>query len=258
MSERTPVPGLPRVGHAGEPGPLGPRLQSFRRRAGLSQEVAASRAGISTRALRDIERGRVRRPQSRTLQRLAQALGLTGGELTDLLAAARTGPPRGAGRPRLLILGPLSLQRGQAPVPVTSPMLRRLLGLLALKHPEPATQQEVTDTLWPSGPPGSHQSLVHTYVSQVRRLLEPGGPRTVPPPTVARTPTGYLLEASRNQIDLGHFDELLVQAQRLHRAPDPGAAYELLTRALKCAQAFGSSRIGAPARYASMASTAWP
>src|SRR5690349_7647242 len=119
MSERTPVPGLPRVGHPGEPGPLGPRLQSFRRRAGLSQEVAASRAGISTRALRDIERGRVRRPQSRTLQRLAQALGLTGGELTDLLAAARTGPPRGAGRPRLLILGPLSLQRGRTPVPVT-------------------------------------------------------------------------------------------------------------------------------------------
>lgn len=233
MSERTSATGLPWGGPAGEPGPFGPRLQSFRRRAGLSQEVAALRAGISTRALRDIERGRVQRPQSRTLQRLAEALGLTGGELSDLLAAARTGPPRVAGRPRLLILGPLSLQRGQTPVPVTSPMLRRLLGLLALKHPEPSTQQEITDTLWPSGPPSSHQSLIHTYVSQVRRLLEPGGPRTVPPPTVARTPTGYLLEASRNQIDLGHFDELLAQAKRLHRAPDPGAAYESLTQALQ-------------------------
>ncbi|MEU2428959.1 BTAD domain-containing putative transcriptional regulator [Streptomyces sp. NPDC007861] len=233
MSERTPATGLPRGGPAGEPGPFGTWLQAFRRRAGLSQEVAASRAGISTRALRDIERGRVQRPQSRTLRRLAAALGLTGGELADLLAAARTGPPRGAGRPRLLILGPLSLQRGQTPVPVTSPMLRRLLGLLALKHPEPSTQQEITDTLWPSGPPTSHQSLIHTYVSQVRRLLEQGVPRTVPPPTVARTPTGYLLEASRNQIDLGHFDELLAQAERLHRAPDPRAVYESLTQALQ-------------------------
>ncbi len=233
MSERTSATGLPQAGLAGEPGPLGPRLQSFRRRAGLSQEVAASRAGISTRALRDIERGRVQRPQSRTLQRLAEALELTGGELADLLAAARTGPPRAAGRPRLLILGPLSLQRGHTPVPVTSPMLRRLLGLLALKHPESSTQQEITDTLWPSGPPSSHQSLVHTYVSQVRQLLEPGGLRTVPPPTVVRTPTGYRLEASRNQIDLGHFDELLAQATRVYRASDPGAAYESLTQALQ-------------------------
>lgn len=233
MSERTSAAGLPRGGPADEPGPFGPRLQSFRRRAGLSQEMAALRAGISTRALRDIERGRVQRPQSRTLTRLAEALGLTGGELAGLLAAARTGPPRGAGRPRLLILGPLSLQRGQSPVPVSSPMLRRLLGLLALKHPEPSTQREITDTLWPSGPPTSHQSLIHTYVSQVRRLLEPDGPRSVPSPTVARTPTGYLLEASRSQIDLGHFDELLAQAERLHRAQDPRAAYETLTQALR-------------------------
>lgn len=232
MSE-TSVTGLHRGGPAGEPGLFGPRLQSFRRRAGLSQEVAASRAGISTRALRDIERGRVQRPHSRTLQRLADALGLTGGELADLLDAARSGPPRGAGRPRLLILGTLSLQRGQTPVAVTSPRLRRVVGLLALKHPEPSTQQEITDTLWPSGPPSSHQSLIHTYVSQVRQLLGPGGPRTVPPPTVVRTPNGYQLEASRNHIDLGHFDELLDRATRQHRAQDPGAAYESLTQALQ-------------------------
>ncbi|MFJ3816694.1 BTAD domain-containing putative transcriptional regulator [Streptomyces sp. NPDC090056] len=234
MSGRAPATGVPQEGPGGERGPFGLRLRAFRRRAGLSQETAAARAGISTRALRDIERGRVQRPQSRTLQRLAEALGLSSGELGELLAADRTGPsPRGAGLPRLLILGPLSLQRGRTPVPVTSPMLRRLLGLLALKHPEPSTQQEITDVLWPSGPPSSHQSLVHTYVSQVRRLLEQGGVRNGPPPTVVRTPTGYLLEAPRNQIDLGHFDELLDQAERLHRAPDPVSAYESLTRALR-------------------------
>ncbi|WP_343240300.1 BTAD domain-containing putative transcriptional regulator [Streptomyces sp. SID14515] len=215
-------------------GEVGPRVQSFRRRAGLSQEAAASRAGVSTRALRDIERGRVRRPRPHTLRSLAEALALSGEELADLLAAAaRTGPPRDTGRPRLLILGPLALRRGRTPVPVTSPMLRRLLGLLALKHPEPATQQEITDILWPSGPPHSHPSLIHTYVSQVRRLLEPCGPRTDPPPTVVRTPTGYRLEASRSQIDLGHFDELLAQAERLRRASDPEPVHASLTQALR-------------------------
>ncbi|MFE7334280.1 BTAD domain-containing putative transcriptional regulator [Streptomyces griseus] len=214
---------------------VGPRVQLLRRRAGLSQEAAASRAGVSTRALRDIERGRVRRPRPHTLRSLAEALELSGEELADLLtAAARTGAPRDTGRPRLLILGPLTLRRGRTPVPVTSPMLRRLLGLLALKHPGPATQREITDVLWPSGPPHSHPSLIHTYVSQVRRLLEPCGPRTDPPPTVVRTPTGYRLEASRSQIDLGHFDELLAQAERLRGASDPETVYASLAQALRC------------------------
>ncbi|MEU2408067.1 BTAD domain-containing putative transcriptional regulator [Streptomyces rubiginosohelvolus] len=225
-------PGGP--GEGDERGTVGPRIQSFGRRAGLSQEAAASRAGISTRALRDIERGRARRPRVHTLRSLAATLGLSDDELADLLADARTGPPRDTGRPNLLILGPLVLRRGRTPVPVSSPMLRRLLGLLALKHPEPATQQEITDTLWPSGPPRSHPSLIHTYVTQARRLLAPCGPQDAPLPTVVRSPTGYRLEASRDRTDLGRFDELLARAERLRHAPDPEALYAALAEALRC------------------------
>ncbi|MFI0009421.1 BTAD domain-containing putative transcriptional regulator [Streptomyces globisporus] len=221
-------------GHEDERGTVGPRIQSFRRRAGLSQEAAASRAGISTRALRDIERGRARRPRVHTLRSLAGTLGLSDDELAGLLADARTGPPRDTGLPSLLILGPLVLRRGRTPVPVAGPMQRRLLGLLALKHPEPATQQEITDILWPSGPPRSHPSLIHTYVTQTRRLLGPCGPRSARPPTVVRTPTGYRLEASRNRVDLGHFDELLARAERLYDASDLEARYASLTEALRC------------------------
>ncbi|MZE54714.1 helix-turn-helix domain-containing protein, partial [Streptomyces sp. SID5770] len=93
MSERAPATGDFGGGPEGEAGAFGPRLRAFRRRAGMSQETAAARAGISTRALRDIERGRVQRPQSRTLQRLAGALGLSSGELGELLAADRAGAP---------------------------------------------------------------------------------------------------------------------------------------------------------------------
>ncbi|WP_236602348.1 helix-turn-helix domain-containing protein, partial [Streptomyces sp. MBT72] len=107
-------------GEADERGTVGPRIQSFRRRAGLSQEAAASWAGISTRALRDIERGRARRPRVHTLRSLAATLGLSDDELADLLADARTGPPRDTGRPSLLILGPLVLRRGRTPVPIGS------------------------------------------------------------------------------------------------------------------------------------------
>ncbi|MFE6915315.1 BTAD domain-containing putative transcriptional regulator [Streptomyces rubiginosohelvolus] len=236
MSDTASATGDPQGGPGGEDerGTVGPRIQSFRRRAGLSQEAAASRAGISTRALRDIERGRARRPRVHTLRSLAATLGLSDDELADLLADARTGPPRDTGRPSLLILGPLVLRRGPTPVPVAGLMPRRLLGLLALKHPEPATQQEITDILWPSGPPRSHPSLIHTYVTQVRRLLGPCGPRSARPSAVVRTPTGYRLEASRDRTDLGRFDELLARAERLRHAPDPEVLYASLTEALRC------------------------
>ncbi|MFF8981937.1 BTAD domain-containing putative transcriptional regulator [Streptomyces globisporus] len=236
MSDTPSATGDPQGGPGGEDerGAVGPRIQSFRRRAGLSQEETASRAGISTRALRDIERGRARRPRVHTLRSLGGALGLSDDELAGLLAEARTGPPRDTGRPSLLILGPLVLRRGRTPVPVAGPMLRRLLGLLALKHPEPATQQEITDILWPSGPPRSHPSLIHTYITQARRLLGACGSRSTRPPAVVRTPTGYRLEASRDRVDLGHFDELLARAEPLHDASDLEARYAALTEALRC------------------------
>ncbi|MFG2821806.1 BTAD domain-containing putative transcriptional regulator [Kitasatospora sp. NPDC048365] len=204
---------------------LGERLQALRRRAGLSQEAAAARAGVSTRALRDLERDRVRQPRAATVRRLADALDLSEDDLAGLRDAVRGRAPHSTGGPRVLVLGPLALRRGTATVPVTGPMLGRLLGLLALKHPEPAGMQEITDILWPTGPPGSWQSLIHTYVSQVRRLLAPAGP------TVTRTPTGYLLQASPHLIDLGRFDALLTRATGGHPAPE--AAYESLTRALR-------------------------
>ncbi|MFB6889353.1 BTAD domain-containing putative transcriptional regulator [Kitasatospora sp. NPDC056327] len=249
MAERTPAdgpaPGVPADGPAGGaadgpadgPAPFGPRLRTYRRRAGLSQDAAAARAGISTRALRDLEHDRVRRPRPQTLRRLAGVLELTGGELTGLLAGlsatAPAAPSRDTAGPRLLVLGPFVLDPGRTPAPVTGPMLRRLLGLLALKHPEPATQQEITDVLWPSGPPGSRQNLVHTYVSRARRLLEPDRPHGAPPPAVVRTPTGYRLAAPGDATDLGRFDGLLARATDGRRPPDRAAAYEALTRALR-------------------------
>ncbi|MFG2694684.1 BTAD domain-containing putative transcriptional regulator [Kitasatospora sp. NPDC048407] len=197
--------------------PFGPRLRALRRRSGLSQQAAAERAGLSTRALRDLEQGRVRRPRPRTLRQLAEALAISDEELADAQRELDDGP-------RLLVLGPLELRTGGDPVPVTSPMLRRLLGLLALKHPEPATRQEITDTLWPDGPPDSQQSLVHTYVSQARRLLATG---------VARTPTGYRLTAGPQDTDLGRFDALLARTVCTHHAPDPATVHETLALALR-------------------------
>jgi tetratricopeptide (TPR) repeat protein/transcriptional regulator with XRE-family HTH domain len=59
-----------------ETGAFGAWLRSCRQSAGLSQEALAERAGLSIRAVRNLERGRTGAPHSGSLSRLADALAL--------------------------------------------------------------------------------------------------------------------------------------------------------------------------------------
>jgi predicted ATPase/transcriptional regulator with XRE-family HTH domain len=68
---------------------LGLVLKRYRAAAGLSQEGLAARAGLSTRAISDLERGLHRAPHGDTLDRLAAALALSAQQRAVLLAAAR-------------------------------------------------------------------------------------------------------------------------------------------------------------------------
>ncbi|GGW35736.1 hypothetical protein GCM10010503_09350 [Streptomyces lucensis JCM 4490] len=73
---------------------FGQRLRLLRARAGLSQEALSHAAGVSVRALADMERGRTRGPQRRTVQALAEALGLDADDAAGLEESAALGRPR--------------------------------------------------------------------------------------------------------------------------------------------------------------------
>lgn len=68
-------------------------LLALRRAGRLTQEELAEASGLSVRAIRELERGRVRVPQRRTASALADALGLASEDRDRLLAAARAGRP---------------------------------------------------------------------------------------------------------------------------------------------------------------------
>nr|WP_194924229.1 helix-turn-helix domain-containing protein [Catenulispora pinisilvae] len=55
---------------------LGGDLRALRRGKGLSIEELATRAGVSVRAISEIERGRTRRPHPNTMRRISGALGV--------------------------------------------------------------------------------------------------------------------------------------------------------------------------------------
>jgi len=68
---------------------LGKLVRDLRRAAGLTQEELASRAGLSTRAISDLERGVNHTPRPTTVQLLAAGLGLSDREREHFDAVAR-------------------------------------------------------------------------------------------------------------------------------------------------------------------------
>ena len=68
-------------------------LVRYRKSVGLTQEMLAERAGISTRSVSDMERGLVRNPRRRTWQALAGALALAEPDRSEFLRAVEPPTP---------------------------------------------------------------------------------------------------------------------------------------------------------------------
>jgi len=92
---------------------FGALLKRARLAAGLTQEGLAERAGLSAKAVSDLERGPARTPQLDTVARLAGALALDREGRAGLLAAARP-PAAPPARPRLTLPRPLTPLIGRA------------------------------------------------------------------------------------------------------------------------------------------------
>jgi non-specific serine/threonine protein kinase len=82
---------------------FGALLRHYRLAAGLTQEDLASRAGLSARAITDLERGARRFPYEDTRRRLAEALGITDTERVSFEVAGQRPSPsaRDHARPTL-------------------------------------------------------------------------------------------------------------------------------------------------------------
>jgi DNA-binding SARP family transcriptional activator/tetratricopeptide (TPR) repeat protein/DNA-binding XRE family transcriptional regulator len=216
------------------PGSLGGLLRRLRQEAGLTQQELAERAVVSLRTLRDIEVGRVRRPRAGSMRRLAAALPTAGPAHHELLTARMTGPAvaEPAARVWLGVLGPLAIRVGEAPLELTSPMQRDLLGLLALRAGEVVPRDEIVEMLWAGAPPRSCSTLVHVYVSQLRRALEPGRTRRAPSELIVASRGGYLLRVEESQLDLAWAERLAVRAAQAQAGGEHDRAYRLFEQAL--------------------------
>ncbi len=79
--------------------PFGQLVRRYRLESELTQEALAERAGLSVRAVRDIEAGGKHRPRRDTIDLLVNALDVPATERSAFLDAARAGEPAEATRP---------------------------------------------------------------------------------------------------------------------------------------------------------------
>jgi DNA-binding SARP family transcriptional activator len=98
---------------------------------------------------------------------------------------------------------------------------RSVLAALALRLGSDLSPAALVELVWGSTPPRGALGTLHSYVSGVRRILEPGlGPRQRPS-VLLTSDHGYRLDLRHDQVDAHHFaDEVRVR----HRALAPLAS----------------------------------
>jgi DNA-binding SARP family transcriptional activator/tetratricopeptide (TPR) repeat protein len=197
-------------------------------RSGLTQAELADRAGLSLRGLRDMETGRSNRPHLASIRRLAEVLDLSAEQRAPLLArvgaVVAENPIASAtpGESSVGILGPLTVRLDGPQRHLGTPMLRRLLGLLALHAPGPAPIDRIMAGLWDGRPPRSARRQVHIRIGRLRRLL--GAER------VESVAGGYRL---RGGLDASDFCDLVETAGRALAGGDRAGARDRYARALR-------------------------
>ncbi|MEV4569452.1 NB-ARC domain-containing protein [Nonomuraea sp. NPDC049419] len=110
-SARCTPPGA--AGETGDGHAAGALLRGWRKRALLTQEQLAEKAGLNVRTVRRLESGGLQ-PRSRSVLLIAQALGLCGEEREQLAAAARGAPAAPADEPAISPIVPRQLPAGLA------------------------------------------------------------------------------------------------------------------------------------------------
>lgn len=129
------------------------------------------------------------------------------------------------------IIGTLGVRRGEEVLgsqELGGPKCRQILEILLLQLGRPVSKSRLIELLWEGEPPNAAVSTLESYVSVLRRRLQPGMGKSGP---LRTTTGGYVLDRAWVDLDLDRFET------RLHAAEhsEPAVAYGLLTEALALA-----------------------
>ncbi|MEV6604244.1 BTAD domain-containing putative transcriptional regulator [Kutzneria sp. NPDC051319] len=123
------------------------------------------------------------------------------------------------------VLGPVQLLVDGRPVPLGGSGVRSLLALLVLDANQVVSFDRIVDALWADEPPETARTIVHGYVSKLRRILAKAGGAA----SIRTQPPGYVLQVQPELVDLHRAKRLIGDASGRPAAERA----ELLGRALE-------------------------
>ncbi|WP_285487348.1 BTAD domain-containing putative transcriptional regulator [Amycolatopsis taiwanensis] len=127
------------------------------------------------------------------------------------------------------VLGSFAAEAGGEPVPLGGPRQRGVLALLVAARGQVVPVDRLVEDLWRGEPPSRALASLQAYVSNLRRLLEPGRPPRTPARLLVSASPGYALRLPPKAVDAWRFEELLDEARTL---AEPRAARARLAEAL--------------------------
>ena len=112
------------------------------------------------------------------------------------------------------ILGPLEVVDGQRSLALGGAKQRAVLAVLLLHANEVVSSERLVDELWGEEPPKTAATTIRVFVSELRKLLEPGRRGTAAGQVLLTQPPGYLLRVQPGRLDLHRFERLLEQGRQ--------------------------------------------
>ncbi|MBN6058358.1 AAA family ATPase [Nonomuraea sp. RK-328] len=127
------------------------------------------------------------------------------------------------------VLGSFGAEVNGEPVPLGGPRQRGVLALLVAARGQVVSVDRMIEDLWRGEPPSRALASLQAYVSNLRRLLEPGRPPRAPARLLVSASPGYALRLPPESVDAWRFEDLLDEARTLS---EPRAARARLAEAL--------------------------
>ncbi|MFJ9627119.1 BTAD domain-containing putative transcriptional regulator [Streptomyces sp. NPDC101175] len=94
-----------------------------------------------------------------------------------------------------------------------APRQRAVLALLIAARGTVVPVDRMTDALWRGAPPNRATVSLHTYVSHLRRALEPDRPPRTPATVLVTSPPGYALRLAEDAVDAWRFETRVARAR---------------------------------------------
>ncbi|MYW01565.1 BTAD domain-containing putative transcriptional regulator, partial [Streptomyces sp. SID3343] len=129
------------------------------------------------------------------------------------------------------VLGSFEADVDDLSVPLGGPRQCAVLALLVCARGEVVSLDRMIDDLWRGEPPPQAVTSLQAYVSNLRRLLEPGRPRRTPARLLVSSSPGYALRVAEHDVDAWRFESVL-RAAHERVAADPAGARHLTEQAL--------------------------